>query len=478
MGQIQKGEECPTCNNKVENCPGHFGYVRLNFPIFHIGFFKKTIEILKCICKNCSRILLQEEEKHQIRLKASKIKKMSSQRIKSIIGEILKKCEKVKICPYCGALNGKVKHVQGTGPTIIVHEISKKDLENLEGKNNEEKSFKRKYESAIILFSQKNRSKSNLAFGKEANAETLNNIFYNESSNIISTELTSPYVYNLFSHISPEDVVFFGMDGENTSPLNLLLQYIIVPPLSIRPIVSTDLEGTNQDDLTAKLREMILLNKYLKSYLKEGNGNTYKLMDDLNSLQTFHAFYINSKTKGINKNIVGNKEIRSLCTRLKGKSGRFRGNLSGKRIDFTGRTVISPDPNLRIDQLGVPVFMAMELTYPERVNENNIKFLKKLILNGADRHPGANFVITNNGENKNFLAYLNYNKREKVCNELKIGDIVERHLIDDDVVLFNRQPSLHRVSIMLSMLKSFLGELCVLMKVIVHHLMQILMGMK
>ena len=434
LGVNQKGIDCPTCDKQLEKCPGHFGYVRLNLPIYHIGFFKKIIGILRCICKNCSRILLQEEEKHQIRLKASKIKIMSNARMKSIIGDISKLCDKVKICPYCGALNGKIKHVQGnTGPTIIVHEISKKDLEILEEKNNEEKSFRRKYESAIILFSQKNRSKSNLPFGKE-------------ESNIITTELTSPYVYNLFSHISPEDVVFFGMDGENTSPLNLLLQYILVPPLSIRPTVTMGLEVTNQDDLTIKLREMIFENKYLKSFLNDGNGNTYKLLDELNKLQSIHAYYINSNTKGINKNIVGNKQqIRSLCTRLKGKSGRFRGNLNGKRVDFTGRTVISPDPNLRIDQLGVPVFMAMDLTYPERVNENNIKILKKLILNGIDRYPGANFVITNNGERR---VHLSYNYREKACNELKIGDIVERHLIDDDVILFNRQPSLHRVSIM------------------------------
>ena len=443
LGINKKDMKCPTCNKTIDNCPGHFGYIRLNFPIFHIGFFKKIIEILNCICKNCSRILLQEEEKHQIRLKASKIKKMSKPRMKSIIGE--KKKLKVRICPYCGALNGEVKHVQGIGPTIIVHEIPKNALEKIEEKNNEEKSFKRKYESAIILFSKKNLSKSNLAFGKEANPETLKNIFNNTSSQKITIELTSPYVYNLFSHISPEDLVFFGMDGENTSPLNLLLQYIIVPPLSIRPTVSMGWDRTNEDDLTKKLSEMIAINKYLKSYLKEGNGNTYKLMDDLNTLQSIHAYYINSNTKGINKNIVKNKKIRSLCTRLRGKKGRFRGNLNGKRINFTGRTVISPDPNLRIDQLGIPVFMAMNLTYPVRVNENNIKFLKKLVFNGTDKYPGANFVITNNGENRIFLGL---NKGEKVCNELKIGDIVERHLIDDDVILFNRQPSLHRVSIM------------------------------
>jgi len=449
LGVNQKDRDCPTCKKNIENCPGHFGYVRLNLPIFHIGFFKKIIEILRCICKNCSRVLLSEEEKNNIRLKFSKLKKISSSRMKNIIGEITKLCAKVKICPYCGALNGKVKHVQGiTGPTIIVHEITKKDLEKIEEKSNDEKSYKRKYESAIILFSQKNRSKSNISLNKQVNIENLNNIFNNSSSTTITTELTSLYVYNLFSRISPEDIIFFGMDGENSSPKNLLLNYVIVPPLPIRPTVTMNLHGTNEDDLTFKIKDMIFVNKSLKSDIKDGMGNTYKLIDELNLLQSHHAYYINSNTKGINKNIVGNKPklIRSLCTRLKGKTGRFRGNLNGKRSDFTGRTVISPDPNLNINQLGVPVIMAMTITYPERVNKCNIKKLKKMIMNGTDKHPGARFVYTNNGENKTYLAYLDYNHRQYLCNELKIGDVVERHLMDGDVVIFNRQPSLHRVS--------------------------------
>ena len=444
LGVNQKNKICPTCNKKLENCPGHFGYIRLNLPIFHIGFFKKIIEILRLICKNCSRILIPEEEKYNLRIKANKYKKISS-RMKLLIAEISKICSKVKICPYCGALNGKVKHIQGvTGPTIIVHELNKKDLENIEEKEEDDMSFKRKYDTAILLFSQK-KTKNSLSNNKEINGDSLNNIFNNSSNGTITTELTSPYIYTLFSHISPEDIIFFGMDKENSSPLDLLINYIPVPPLPIRPTVTMSLEGTNEDDLTIKLREMIHVNKCIKSYIEDGNGNTYKLMDDLNLLQSTHAYYINSNTKGINKNIVGNKQIRSLCTRLRGKTGRFRGNLSGKRVDFTGRTVISPDPNLRIDQLGVPVYMAMMLTYPERVNEYNIKRMKKLIMNGTDKHPGANFVITNNGENKIYLAYVN---REKVCKELKIGDIVERHLDNGEIVLFNRQPSLHRVSIM------------------------------
>ena len=448
LGINQKGIKCPTCNNKMDQCPGHFGYIRLNFPIFHIGFFKKIIDILRCICKNCSRILIPEEKKSNLRITASKFKTISSFKKTKFLKEISDICQKVKICPYCGALNGKVKHIQGiTGPTIIVHEILKNDIKNFEEKNNEELTYKRKYESAAILYFQKNPSKLNANSKKEENITKFCDNYYNSSDSTISLELTSPYIYNLFSHISLEDITFFGMDGENSSPIDLLLQYVIIPPLSIRPTIQMGMGDitTNEDDLTIKISEMIFLNNVLKQFITEGKGETYKLMDDLNTLQSYHAYYIDDNTKGINKNMLEKKEIKSLCGRLKGKKGRFRLNLNAKRVDFSGRTVISPDPNLRIDQLGIPIYMALNLTYPERVNEQNIKRLKKAIMNGCDKFPGANYILTNNGKDRINLSCRN---REQKCNELKIGDIVERHIIDDDIVLFNRQPSLHRVSLM------------------------------
>ena len=139
--------------------------------------------------------------------------------------------------------------------------------------------------------------------------------------------------------------------------------------------------------------------------------------------------------------------MRGLCQRLKGKQGRFRGNLSGKRVDFSSRTVISPDPNLRIEQVGVPVHVAKILTYPEKVHHANIALMRKLVTNGSDVHPGANFVETtfNGAKTKKFLKYGN---RKKIAADLRPGDVIERHMMDGDVVLFNRQPSLHRVSIM------------------------------
>lgn len=155
--------------------------------------------------------------------------------------------------------------------------------------------------------------------------------------------------------------------------------------------------------------------------------------------------YFNSDTPGLPYNLLGgSKPIRSFSQRLKGKQGRFRLNLSAKRVDFTGRTVISPDPNCAIDEVMIPILIAKNLTFPERVNQYNMEKMKTLVKNGPEVHPGANYVEREDGS-KTFLLYVN---RKKIADELKIGDIVERHLENGDVVLFNRQPSLHRVSIM------------------------------
>ena len=159
-------------------------------------------------------------------------------------------------------------------------------------------------------------------------------------------------------------------------------------------------------------------------------------------LQVSVAIYINSETPGIPIQMA-QKPIRGFCQRLKGKQGRFRGNLSGKRVDFSGRTVISPDPNLRIDEVAIPERVAKILTYPERVTSHNIDMLKRAVRNGCDVHPGANFVTAGNSGFKKFLKFGN---RTAIADSLRVGDTVERHIIDGDIVLFNRQPSLHKVS--------------------------------
>lgn len=119
-----------------------------------------------------------------------------------------------------------------------------------------------------------------------------------------------------------------------------------------------------------------------------------------------------------------------------------------KRVDFSARTVITADPNIDTNQLGMPKKIAMTLTFPEVVTPDNIEHLSKLVRNGRDKYPGANFVFPASSLElgKRVLPIDLRYRKEKV--DLKYGDIVERHIVDDDYVLLNRQPTLHKLSMM------------------------------
>jgi DNA-directed RNA polymerase subunit A' len=128
--------------------------------------------------------------------------------------------------------------------------------------------------------------------------------------------------------------------------------------------------------------------------------------------------------------------------------------LAGKRTNFSARTVISPDPMLKLNEVGVPMVMAMKLTVPERVNEWNISYLKKFIEKGPDEYPGANYVVRPDGKKKKITEET----KEASLEEIQPGYTVERHLLDGDVAIFNRQPSLHRMSMMCHRIRVLPGK--------------------
>lgn len=122
-------------------------------------------------------------------------------------------------------------------------------------------------------------------------------------------------------------------------------------------------------------------------------------------------------------------------------------DIDSKRTDFSGRTVITPDPTLSINELGVPIGIAKNITFPEIVTPHNIDWLSKLVRNGRENYPGANFVIpASTGESDGRLPIDLRFRKEKI--DLRYGDVVERHTIDGDIFLLNRQPTLHKLSMM------------------------------
>ncbi|XP_040983079.1 DNA-directed RNA polymerase III subunit RPC1 isoform X7 [Aquila chrysaetos chrysaetos] len=415
MGTSEKDRPCETCGKNLADCLGHYGYIDLELPCFHVGYFKAVIGILQMICKTCCCIMLSVEEKKQFLdyLKRPGLTYLQKRGLKKKVSE---KCRKKNTCPYCGAFNGTVKKC---GLLKIIHEkykTNKKVIDPIVS------TFLQSFETAI----EHNKEVEPLLGRAQENLNPL-------------------VVLNLFKRIPAEDIPLLLMNPEAGKPSDLILTRLLVPPLCIRPSVVSDLKsGTNEDDLTMKLTEIIFLNDVIKKHRISG-AKTQMIMEDWDFLQLQCALYINSELSGIPLNMAPKKWTRGFVQRLKGKQGRFRGNLSGKRVDFSGRTVISPDPNLRIDEVAVPIHVAKILTFPEKVNKANINFMRKLVRNGPDVHPGANFIQQRHTQMKRFLKYGN---REKMAQELKFGDIVERHLIDGDIVLFNRQPSLHKLSIM------------------------------
>ncbi|XP_055844641.1 DNA-directed RNA polymerase III subunit RPC1 [Episyrphus balteatus] len=416
MGISSKDTLCETCGQGLNECIGHFGYLDLALPVFHIGHFRSTICILQTICKVCSHVMLKEPEK---RLYEKKLLNQNFSYLakKSLHSQILTKAKKQTKCPNCDTINGGVK--KGVGLMKILHD-----------------PFKGKKSDPMIT-----NALDELLAATENNRE-LNQMMstYNHVE-----ELNPLTVLELFKNIPKSDIPLLGMTAENANPANLIVTRVFVPPVCIRPSVLSEVKaGTTEDDLTMKQSEILLINDVIHKHMTSG-GKIELIQEDWDFLQLHVALYFHSEISGIPINMVPKKPTRGIVQRLKGKQGRFRGNLSGKRVDFSGRTVISPDPNLMIHQVGVPERVAKILTYPERVNPANIQKMKQLVKNGTNKHPGANYVQQRGSSFKKYLAYGN---RDKVAQDLKSGDIVERHLCDGDIVLFNRQPSLHKMSIM------------------------------
>ncbi|KAK0564078.1 DNA-directed RNA polymerase III subunit C1 (rpo31) [Tilletia horrida] len=416
MGVSDKFSSCTTCGLRTQDCTGHFGYIKLVLPVFHIGFFKHIISILQMICKNCACVLIDEDQRRKY-LRLFRRPNLENLQRTATFKAVNTLAKKVTFCPRCGALNGFVKKA---GQIKIVHE----KFRQAKKAKDEKEIFMRTFETAKKL----GGGDITPHLGRAQD------------------DMNPLKVLELFKRISDEDCELLALRPEFGRPEQYIWQYICVPPVCIRPSVAQD-GATNEDDLTVKLTEIIFTNGLIKVGLQGEKGTTTpQLVEQWDYLQLLVAMYINSELPGVaNSNT---KPIRGFCQRLKGKQGRFRGNLSGKRVDFSGRTVISPDPNLKIDEVAVPERVAKILTYPERVFEHNIESLRKAIRNGSEVHPGANYVVSGNNGFKRFLKIVPEKRRQEVANQLRIGDTVERHLRDGDIVLFNRQPSLHKLSIM------------------------------
>jgi len=262
--------------------------------------------------------------------------------------------------------------------------------------------------------------------------------FYKGQNRMFPTEIRE-----WLSKISNEDLLIYGFNPQTFRPENAVLTVILIPHVTIRPSITLETGERSEDDLTHKLSDIVRSNQRLLENINAGAPEV--IIEDLWDLLQYHiATFIDNEISQLPPaRHRSGQPLKTLSERIKGKEGHIRHNLAGKRVNYSSRTVISPDPNIAINEVGVPYEVAKILTVPERVTSYNLEYLKKLVSNYPN-YPSANYIIRPNGQKKKITEET----KAETLEELEIGYTVERHLRDGDILLFNRHPSLHKASLM------------------------------
>ncbi|KAF9977602.1 DNA-directed RNA polymerase II subunit rpb1 [Actinomortierella ambigua] len=409
MGTINRNFKCQTCSEGMAECPGHFGHIELAKPVYLNGFLTKVKKILECVCYSCSKLKVDDSNSKFARAKRIKDPKV---RLK-YVWEL---CKTKMVCEGGDEIDGEM----GEEPEYDENGNPVPKKKSHGGCGHRQPIFRKEGLGLSVNF--------------KANAN-------DDSQPEGKRTLTPSDAYHILKRISDEDVTAMGLSAEFARPEWMIMTVLPVPPLAVRPSIQMDGSSTGEDDLTHKLFAIIKTNADVFRCMQDGTP-AHLLQQHENLLQYHVATYMDNDIAGqpaaAHKN---GRPLKSIRARLKGKEGRLRGNLMGKRVDFSARTVITGDPNLSIDEVGVPRSIARTLTYPELVTPYNIDKLQELVRNGPTEHPGAVYVIRDDGQRID----LRWNKREV---PLQLGWKVERHINDGDVVIFNRQPSLHKMSMM------------------------------
>ena len=387
MGVQEPGLICPTDGLDYMQTPGYFGHMELAKPVFYIQYLQTVVKILRCVCCQCSKLLISKE-KHKHLLSMSPEHRWN---------HVFSLASKVKRCG-----------------------------EDTEDGCNCKQPNKIKKEGLATIFAEWD------------NIEGLGP----EDTDKLNMRFTPEIVLKIFRRISDEDTNFMGFSPVWSRPDWMVCQVLAVPPPAVRPSVKHDAQQRSEDDISHIIVNMIKANKTLQEKIAQ-NAPANVIDDWTTVLQYYVATQIDNKIPGVASVAQrSGRPLKSVKERLNGKGGRVRGNLMGKRVDFSARSVITPDPNLSIRELGIPLKIAKNITKPVVVNEKNKNYLTKLVMNGPDEYPGAKILEKRNGENIS-LRYV-----DRASLRLEIGDIVHRHMMDGDGILFNRQPTLHRMSMM------------------------------
>lgn len=439
MGTTDSSYNCQTCKQNAIDCPGHFGHIELNEPIVNPLYNKRVLAFLNCFCKKCYRLLITKDQIFLAGLNRFKGERRFTQ--------ILEKIKKVDIC------------CQSTG------EIDEDGNEKICGKD-----------QPTIKYSISDSAYS---------------MIYEEAKTKTSIILASEEIKKIFDNIPDEDVELLGFNPSLTHPRNFIISKLPVCPPCDRPYVKAD-GKTCDDDLTIQYTEIIKANNNLAddnhvntdTKPRRRKEQTEQDRTKARASLRFRILTTFNNGQGKAKHTTNGRPIKGIKERLTGKEGHIRNNMMGKRCDQTGRTVIGPDATLKMGQLAIPIEIANILTIPVRSTSFNIEILQNMInegkiktiqnsdksitidlkrfrrgtrlMSGDNIHRDGKIITCINGrelvlEGDKIERNGEFLKKIKAANRpynLELGWIVNRPLQNGDYVLLNRQPTLHKASML------------------------------
>ncbi|CAF1124966.1 unnamed protein product [Adineta ricciae] len=530
LGPFDKNDRCFTCGQGFVACPGHLGHIQLVLPVYNPVFFRNLVNVLRGCCLHCHTIQCSNAEKYLFCMQMLYLKHGQASEIDSL-HSIYKLwiLEKKSLDTFYEQIN---EHMKLNPPSSTKVEATTKNLLAIRQqliKDFESKAFKTKKKfcpncntpsrslradsHTKLFYSQGVSNKqikayqqrmSNVRQSKKLN-ENEENIDDNEEEMV--TKMMSSQMYltplDVLKHMektwaNEKEVLSMylatlrssnqSIPNTHNNPISLFFFEVLpVLPSKFRPVLSfNDQKFENPKTVRYStiiqdnqlIKELLLLKDKQTSDTPASNNNRSSLIntlrgstneEKLNNLWLKMQITVNSIFDSSLDNRSAGRVAKGIRQVIEKKEGLFRMHMMGKRVNYAGRSVVSPDPFIAIYEIGIPEVFAKKLTYPELVTPHNVHELRQLILNGPDVHPGANFVELEDGTIRRLLPN-NLSQRTAVAKllltrEKQHGQTtlmstkkVYRHLRNGDYVLANRQPTLHRPSIQAHMARVLPGE--------------------
>ena len=450
LGVIDPGLECRTCGSHSGSCNGHFGHIELAAPVIHVGFTKLIRRLLRSTCRDCGRLALDERQREEFSERYERAEELGDDP-HDVLKAAVRQARKASTCPFCGEPQADIKHEKPTTYYEVQDVLSGDYSERIaaamqpdQEANDPGTAPQELADETDIALDRINQIMAGEFRPRKEDRRAIERALDVDLTEEDMNKLMPSDIRDWFEDIPDEDLEVLGIDAEDSRPEWMIMTVLPVPPVTTRPSITLDNGQRSEDDLTHKLVDIIRINQRFMENREAGAPQL--IIEDLWELLQYHV------TTFVDNEISGTpparhrsgRPLKTLSQRLKGKEGRFRGSLSGKRVNFSARTVISPDPTLSLNEVGVPDRVATEMTQTINVTERNVEEARQYVHNGPESHPGANYVRRPDGRRLKVTA----KNCEELAEKVEVDWEVNRHLVDGDIVIFNRQPSLHRMSIM------------------------------